>query len=65
MGEERQHTSTRFSRRTFLKATGALGAAGAIGGAGATLLKKQRGVAYAQEQAGEAKLVPTFCAMCG
>lgn len=65
MGEERQHTSTRFSRRTFLKATGALGAAGAIGGAGATLLKKQRGVAYAQEQAGEVKLVPTFCAMCG
>ena len=65
MGEERQHTSTRFSRRTFLKATGALGAAGAIGGAGATLLKKERGVAYAQEQAGEVKLVPTFCAMCG
>lgn len=54
----------KLSRRTFLKATGALGTAVAIQGAAPSLLKSQA-VAAAQEAGAAEQLIPTFCAMCG
>jgi anaerobic selenocysteine-containing dehydrogenase len=64
MGDEKQHSDIRLSRRTFLKATGALGAAAAIQGAAPSLLKNQALAAAPSAQA-EEQLIPTFCAMCG
>ncbi len=64
MSEETGLINRKFSRRTFLKATGALGAAVALTGAKDTLL--QQSVAKAAVAApAEEKLIPTFCAMCG
>jgi len=52
-----------MTRRTFLKATGAVGAAIALsGGMQKDLLTQAENVANA---APEEKLIPTFCAMCG
>ena len=53
----------KLDRRTFLKATGALGAALALGTSETgNLLTQTTSVAHA---AVDEKLVPTFCAMCG
>ena len=64
MSDDAKLVNLRVGRRTFLKATGALGAAVAISGAGNVLLQKQGSVSQAAAPA-EAKLIPTFCAMCG
>jgi anaerobic selenocysteine-containing dehydrogenase len=53
-----------LSRRTFLKATGALGAATAFVGASPSLLKNEA-LAAAESAQVEEQLIPTFCAMCG
>jgi anaerobic selenocysteine-containing dehydrogenase len=53
-----------LSRRTFLKATGAVGAAGALAGAGAGLLRKAE-VSAQDAAGGDVQRIATFCAMCG
>ena len=56
----------RISRRTFLKATGALGAALALDGVTPGLINQASQVAAAAPApAPVEKLIPTFCAMCG
>ena len=52
------------SRRSFLKATAALGAAVVAVKNSPQLLKKSEQVAFAAEGE-EEQLIPTFCAMCG
>lgn len=54
-----------LSRRTFLKATGALGAATAVVGGGSSLLTNVSAVEAAEQATQDAQLIPTFCAMCG
>jgi anaerobic selenocysteine-containing dehydrogenase len=65
MSNKNRIAGWKLSRRTFLKATGALGAATALGVGGPALLKKADRVAEAQSTTGEETLIPTFCAMCG
>jgi thiosulfate reductase/polysulfide reductase chain A len=62
MSNDTKLINRRFSRRTFLKATGALGAAAALTGAKASLLSKQAG-ALAQD--GDVKVIPSWCHGCG
>jgi anaerobic selenocysteine-containing dehydrogenase len=64
MKNGKQHGGIRLSRRTFLKATGALGAATAIQSASPSLFKNQA-LAQAEPAQTEEQLIPTFCAMCG
>ncbi len=60
---EKSANNLKLSRRTFLKATGALGAAATMSGASGKLLKKNGQVAYAQE-APEKTIIPTWCHGC-
>jgi thiosulfate reductase/polysulfide reductase chain A len=55
----------RLSRRTFLKATSALGAAAAVSGTRVALLREASTVAEAQAAGSEVKIIPTFCQGCG
>ena len=52
------------SRRTFLKATAALGAAAVAVSSSSQILQKTPNVAFAAEETKD-QLIPTFCAMCG
>jgi anaerobic selenocysteine-containing dehydrogenase len=61
MSEDTKLINRKFGRRTFLKATGAVGAAVALSGAHSTFLQKN----VAKAAAAEEQLIPTFCAMCG
>jgi len=67
MADEKKLANWKLSRRTFLKATGALGATAAVVGSQTGLLKQSGAVpqAMAADESAEAQMIPTFCAMCG
>jgi anaerobic selenocysteine-containing dehydrogenase len=64
MSERKGLTDWKLSRRTFLKATGALGAALALEGSPMGLLRKADSVALAAA-AEDVKIIPTWCHGCG
>ena len=67
MADEKKLANWKLSRRTFLKATGALGATAAVVGSQTGLLEQTGTVpsAVAAEEGAELQMIPTFCAMCG
>jgi len=60
MSEDTKLINRKFGRRTFLKATGAMGAAVALSGAHSTLVQKN----VAKAAAAEEVVIPTQCGVC-